>query len=124
MQTSENHSQKATWPVLIGAVVLLLIFALAVKVLVGLAPAGADADLVRAGERTKAREELEAENKQKLETYAWADKAKGTVQIPITEAMAITLTELQANKPHAAGPIATPAPAAAPVPSAPPAPTP
>ena len=52
------------------------------KLLTGLAPLP-DEDAARAAERAKAHADLQAENAKKLETYAWVDKAKGTVQIPI-----------------------------------------
>ena len=56
---------------------------------------------------------FEAENAQKLQEYAWVDKAKGTVQIPIERAMELTIAELNSKKPTPAGPIATPAPSRA-----------
>jgi hypothetical protein len=42
--------------------------------------------------------------------YGWVDKNKGVAHIPIPRAMQLTMAELQAKKPMAAGPIATPAP--------------
>jgi len=120
MQTPETHtSQKSAWLVIAGALILLLVFAFAVKILTGMAAPVPDEDAARATERAKAREVLDAENKLKLETFAWADKAKGTVQIPIKQAMELTVAELQGKQPQPAGPIATPAPAAAPAPEAP-----
>ena len=95
--------------VLAGAFVLLLIFVIAVRLLIGLAPAP-DEDAARAAERSKAYQELEAENARKLQEYAWVDKEKGTVQIPIERAIELTITELNSKKPSPAGPIATPAP--------------
>ena len=65
-----------------------------------------DEDAARAAERAKAHQELEAENAQKLQNYAWVDKAKGTVQIPIERAMELAIVELNSKKPTAAGPIA------------------
>lgn len=110
--------------VLAGGMILLLLFVLAVKLLTGLAPAPDDA--ARAAERAKAYADLQAENAKKLETYAWADKAKGAVQIPIERAMELAIAELNSKQPAAAGPIATPAPSpeASPVASPSPAVTP
>ena len=82
------------------------------RLLTGLAPAP-DEDAARAAERAKAHQELEAENAKKLQNYAWVDKAKGTVQIPIERAMELAIVELNSKKPTAAGPIATPAPSPA-----------
>ena len=78
----------------------------------GLAPPPNE-DAARAAERAKAHQELEAENTKKLQNYAWVDKAKGTVQIPIGRAMELAIVELNSKKPTAAGPIATPAPSPA-----------
>jgi hypothetical protein len=114
------HS-RPLWLVLAGGFLLLLLFVIAVRLLTGLAPAPQE-DAARAAERTKAHQELEAENAKKLQNYAWVDKAKGTLQIPIERAMELAIVELNSKKPTAAGPIATPAPspAASPAPAAPP----
>lgn len=109
------------WIVLAGGFVLLLIFVIAVRLLTALAPAPAST-AARVAERAKARQELEAENAQKLHQYAWVDKAKGTVQIPIERAMDLTIAELNSKHPTPAGPIATPAPSPAASPEASPSP--
>ena len=100
---------KPLWRVVAGGMVLLLLFVIAVKLLTGLAPAP-DEDAARAAERAKAYADLQAENAKRLETYAWVDKAKGTVQIPIDRAMDLAIAELNSRQPAPAGPIATPAP--------------
>lgn len=97
---------------------MLLVFAIAVRTLMISTSALPEEDAARAVERTKAREDLDAESKLKLETYGWADKAKGAVQIPIKQAMDLTVAAAQGKQPQPAGPIATPAPAAAPAPAA------
>ena len=112
---------KPLWLVLAGGFVLLLLFVIAVRLLTGLAPAP-DEDAARAAERAKAYQELQAENAQKLENYAWVDKAKGTVQIPIERAMELAIAELNSKRPTPAGPIATPAPSPAASPAASPSP--
>lgn len=119
MQTSDAHTpKKSAWPLIAGALILLLVFTLVVQAFRALAPAAPDEDAARAAERTKAREELEVQDKLRLETYGWVDKAKGTVQIPITQAMELTRVEINSRPPQAAGPIVPPpaeaAPAAAP----------
>ena len=116
------HS-RPLWLVLAGGFLLLLLFVIAVRLLTGLAPAPQE-DAARAAERTKAHQELEAENAKKLQNYAWVDKAKGTLQIPIERAMELAIVELNSKKPTAAGPIATPAPSPAASPAASPAPAP
>ena len=114
--SSAAHS-RPLWLVLAGGFLLLLLFVIAVRLLLGFAPAP-DEDAARAAERAKAHQELEAENAQKLQNYAWVDKAKGTVQIPIERAMELAIVELNSKKPTAAGPIATPAPSPAASPAA------
>jgi hypothetical protein len=116
------HS-RPLWLVLAGGFLLLLLFVIAVRLLTALAPAPQE-DAARAAERTKAHQELEAENAKKLQNYAWVDKAKGTLQIPIERAMELAIVELNSKKPTAAGPIATPAPSPAASPAASPAPAP
>jgi len=69
--------------------------------------------------RLKNLADLNAENQRILTQYHWVDKSKGVVGIPINRAMDLVLAELQANKPHAAGPVNPPAapPPATPAPS-------
>jgi hypothetical protein len=109
--SAAHPSSKPFWPIFLGGILLLLVFAVAVKLLVAWAPVSPDDDAARAAERTKAREELEADNRKKLETYAWADKTKASVEIPIKRAMELTLADLNGRQPGPAGPIATPPPA-------------
>jgi hypothetical protein len=119
METASHP--KRLWPILLAGFVLIFLFALAVKLLFVANPPAPDEDAARAAERSKALEELNAENAQKLTTYAWVDKAKGQVQIPIERAMELTIVELNSRPPAPAGPIAAPAPEA-PAPEAAPAP--
>ena len=68
--------------------------------------------------RLKNLAELNAENQKILTQYHWVDKNKGVVGIPINRAMDLVVAQLQANKPHAAGPINPPAASPAPSPTA------
>ena len=114
---------KPLWRFAAGAIVLLLAFLLGAKVLTGLAPAPEE-EAARAAERAKALADLQNENAQKLGTYGWVDKAKGTVQIPIDRAMELAIAELNSKQPVPAGPIATPAPSPEAAPAASPTATP
>jgi hypothetical protein len=67
--------------------------------------------------RLKNLADLNAENQKVLTEYHWIDKSKGVVGVPIDRAMDLVMAQLQANKPHAAGPINPPA--AAPAPASP-----
>jgi hypothetical protein len=62
-------------------------------------------DPARDAERIKNLADLKAENEIKLNTYAWVDQAKGSVQIPVTEAMKLVLADLNAKKPAPAYPV-------------------
>jgi hypothetical protein len=62
-------------------------------------------DPARDAERIKNLADLKAENEIKLNTYAWVDQAKGSIQIPVTEAMKLVLADLNAKKPAAAYPV-------------------
>ena len=110
METS-SHPRRI-WPIIVIGFALIFFFATAAKLLFVAVPAGPDEDAARAAERSKALADLHTENEQKLGTYAWADKAKGQVQIPIDKAVELTIVELNNRPPAPAGPIATPAPAA------------
>ena len=92
-------------------------------------------DAARDEVRVKNLADLKTENEAKLHSYAWVDRAKGKIQIPIEEAMKLVLVEIGGKKPTATYPIVSvesamsvPAPAApvsaapasaAPVPAAP-----
>jgi len=62
-------------------------------------------DPARDAERVKNLSDLQAENQTKLTTYAWLDQAKGSVQIPINDAMKLVLADLNSKKPAPAYPV-------------------
>ena len=53
----------------------------------------------RAAQRLETRAKLDAEALEKLNSLGWADKAKGTVHVPIATAMSMVVAELTAKKP-------------------------
>jgi cytoskeletal protein RodZ len=120
---------KSIVPIFIGGLFMIALFALAVRLLMAWTPDLPDEDAARGAERTKAREELTTANQQRLQEWGWADKAAGTVQMPITVAMQRTIETINSSTPQPAGPVnpnAAPAPAAPEVaasPAASPAPT-
>lgn len=71
-------------------------------------------EIQRAEFRSKTLAEMRAEDSKKLDAYAWVDRAKGTVQIPIAEAMKLVQEEINSTQPRAAYPVATPAAPVAP----------
>ncbi|MEX1119139.1 MAG: hypothetical protein WEB60_10155 [Terrimicrobiaceae bacterium] len=116
---SENPtSPKSIWPIFVVGIVALALFLIGAVALLSFSGPVPNEDAARSAERAKAYADLQAENKKQLETFAWADKAKGTVQIPIDLAIQLTLPKLQSQQPTPAGPLVAPAPAAPAVPEA------
>jgi cytochrome c len=96
--------------VLTGLVMILLILG-PLLLLVRQRQSIPTADDQRREQRLKNLADLNAENQKTLTQYRWIDKNKGIIGIPIDQAMNLVLVELQANKPHPAGPVVTPSPA-------------
>jgi hypothetical protein len=111
---TEQHQKRGTF----AGLIIVLLFAVLVALLVWQRQGIPTVEDVRKQERLKILADLNAENQKILTQYRWIDKSKGIVGIPINRAMNLVLADLKANKPHAAGPIATPAPAATPAPNA------
>ena len=113
----------STW---IGVVLLFAFFGLLALVVIGASPRGNSYEKKRARVRAEKLQAVREETTKALTTYAWVDKNKGVVRIPITDAMKVTVAELAQKTPAPANPIATPAasppaqnaaPAASPAPS-------
>ena len=111
---TEQRQKRGTF----AGLIIVLLFAVLVALLVWQRQGIPTVEDVRKEERLKILADLNAENQKILTQYRWIDKSKGIVGIPIDRAMNLVLADLKANKPHAAGPIATPAPAATPAPNA------
>jgi hypothetical protein len=117
---AENpQKNRISLSVIITGLVMLLLFVGLAIFLVSQRENIPTVDEQTAQVRLKNLAELNAENQKILTQYHWIDKNKGVVGIPINRAMDLVVAQLQANKPHAAGPINPPAaaPAAAPAPS-------
>ncbi len=110
---------RSAWPMFAAGLVMLgLFWGINLLLRSSGAPSGSLEEEMRAEVRLKNLAELRAANEEQLTTYGWVDKAKGVVRIPIERAMALELDALNARKPAAAYPIATPA-AAGPGPAVP-----
>lgn len=109
-----------TW---IGVVLLFIVFALFVWVVLGAIPRGDTYEEKRAKARMEKLDQLHKDSTAALTSYAWVDKNKGTVRIPVERAMELATADLASKKPTTAGPIATPAPAASAPPTSAPAPS-
>ncbi len=58
-----------------------------------------EVEQTRATQRIETRTKLDAEAQEKLASVGWIDKAKGTVHVPISDAMTMVLSELSGKKP-------------------------
>lgn len=97
-----------TW---VGVVLLFVVFGLLVWAVFSAIPRGDAYEEKRAKVRVEKLEQLRKDATTALTSYAWVDKNKGTVRIPIEQAMQLAMADLAAKKPAAAYPVATPAPA-------------
>lgn len=95
----------STW---IGVVLLFAFFGLLVLVVIGASPRGNTYEEKRAKARAEKLQAAREETTKALTTYAWVDKSKGMVRIPIEDAMKLTVAELAQKSPAPANPIATP----------------
>jgi hypothetical protein len=97
----------STW---VGIVLLFILFGVIVLAIIGPSPRGGDYEETRAKKRLENLKTSREDAEKALTTYAWVDKNKGVVRIPISRAMELTVAQLARQKPIQAGPIATPAP--------------
>lgn len=92
----------STW---IGVVLLFAFFGLLVLVVIGASPRGDRYEEKRAKVRVEKLQSARDQNAKALTTYAWVDKSKGVVRIPIDDAMKLTVAELAQQSPAPANPI-------------------
>ena len=87
--------EKSIWPMFAGAFVLFALFALGVVWMLRSGdPASYDEEAIRAKERYDILAKITEENKALTTGYGWADRAKGTVRIPLDRAMELTVAKL------------------------------
>jgi len=123
-QIAHSRAPLSTW---LGVLLLFALFGVIVLAIIGPMPRGSDYEETRAKKRMEKLKTLRDDAETALNTYAWVDKNKGVVRIPISRAMELTTAELAKQKPAPAGPIATPqaqspAPPTSPAPGASPKP--
>jgi hypothetical protein len=109
-QIAHSRAPFSAW---FGTVLLFLLFGAIVLALVGPSPRRDHYEEARARKRLDNLKTLREADAKALAGYAWVDKAKGAVHIPIDRAMQLTMAELAQKKPAAAYPIASPAAAPA-----------
>ena len=105
-QQVQSPAPFSTW---FGVVLLMILFGVIAVAIIGPAPRGDTYEQQRAQKREENLKKLRDDDSKALTGYAWIDKTKGSVRIPIERAMQLAVTDLANKKPTAAGPIATPA---------------
>jgi hypothetical protein len=108
---AQSPAPFSTW---VGVVLLFALFGVIVVAVIGPAPRGDSYEQMRAEARTKKLKDARDEEAKALTGYAWIDKNKGTVRLPIDRAMELTAVDLANKKPAPAYAIAVPESAAAP----------
>ena len=115
-QIARSRAPLSTW---LGVVLLFVLFGVIVLAIIGPSSRGSDYEQTRAKKRMETLKTVREDAEKALNTYAWIDKNKGVVRIPINRAMELTIAQLAQQKPAPAGPIATPGPQATAVPASP-----
>src|SRR2546423_14988199 len=114
MADLEQTYSRAPFSSWIGVVLLFALFGVIVVAIVGPAPRSDTYEKQRAEARMKKLKDAHEQDAKALATYAWIDKNKGSVRLPIEQAMQLTVADLASKKPMPVGPIATPEASAAP----------
>jgi len=108
---TQSPAPFSTW---VGVVLLFALFGVIVVAVIGPAPRGDTYERMRADARAKKLKDARDEETKALTSYAWVDKNKGTVRLPIDRAMELTVADLANKKPASAYAIAAPESSAAP----------
>src|SRR5438876_4397257 len=115
-QIARSRAPLSTW---LAVVLIFALFGVIVLAIIGPMPRGSDYEETRAKKRFEKLKTVREDAERAQNTYAWIDKNKGVVQIPISRAMDLTTAQLAQQKPAPAGPIATPQEQAPAAPSSP-----
>src|SRR5438477_10379267 len=107
----QSPAPFSTW---VGVVLLFVLFGAIVVAVIGPSPRGDSYEKMRAETRAKKLKDARDEESKALTSYAWVDKNKGTVRLPIDRAMELTVADLANKKPAPAYAIAAPESSAAP----------
>ena len=81
----------------IGGIFIFLLFGVIVLVWLRTGGKQEDFDDQRAVARAAKLDVMQKENHEKLTTYAWVNKAKGVVQLPVDRAMELVIADLKAK---------------------------
>lgn len=98
VHSTKPRRAKSIWPMFAGVIVLFLLFAAAVQWMVSSVDRAAfDEEAVRAKQRYEILKKVTDESAAQTTVYAWVDRAKGTVRIPLDRAMELAVKKLSAQ---------------------------
>ena len=103
--SNQNGKKPLFWIFVLGLAGIALFLGLSNMIRGNQASTIYPEDAERDAVRIKNLADLRAENDLQLNTYAWVDRAKGKVQIPVSEAMKLVLADLNSRKPQPAYPV-------------------
>ena len=98
---------KSIWPMFIGTFVLFALFAVFVQWMLNSGDREAfDEEAIRAKQRYEILQKVTDDNNNLTTGYAWVDRAKGTVRLPLDRAMELAQQKLAAQgEPRPAYPV-------------------
>src|SRR6266567_3094749 len=114
MANTEQFQSPAPFSTWVGVVLLFALFGVIVVAVIGPGPRSDTYERMRAEERVKKLKDARDEDAKALTSYAWVDKNKGTVRLPIDRAMELTVADLANKNPAPAYAITAPESSAAP----------
>ena len=103
--SNQNGKKPLFWIFVLGLAGIALFLGLSNMIRGNQASTIYPEDAERDAVRIKNLADLRAENDLQLNTYAWVDRAKGKVQIPVSEAMKLVLADLNSRKPQPTYPV-------------------
>src|SRR5207249_9986770 len=103
-QIAHSRARLSTW---LGIVLLFALFGVIVLAVIGPTPRGTDYEETRAKKRIENLKTAREDAEKALNSYAWIDKNKGVVRIPISRAMELRVAELAQQQPATAGAVTT-----------------
>lgn len=99
--------QKSIWPMFVAGLLLIVLFygvGLFLRSMTGRTIQ--DEEVIRAKERAAILAKVRMEATTQTTTYAWVDRAKGIVRVPVDRAMELAVARLSSKgQPHAAYPV-------------------
>src|SRR5260370_11824517 len=108
MASTEQFQSPAPFSTWVGVVLLFALFGVIVVAVIGPGPRGDTYERMRAEDRVKKLKDVRDEEVKALTSYAWVDKNKCTVRLPIARAIELTVPDMANKKPSPAYPVAAP----------------